>query len=116
MGRVNTSDLLKDCVKLDGMILEHAVLPVKAGQTAAFEAAFEEATQCITECEGFKKLSLSRCHEQPGNYLLLVEWDSLEDHTEGFRRSEAYDRWKALLHRFYEPFPVVEHFIMVAES
>jgi heme-degrading monooxygenase HmoA len=98
------------------MILEHALLPVKAGQAAAFEAAFQEARHIIAASEGFQRLTLSRCHEQPGNYLLLVEWDSLEDHTEGFRASAAYDRWRSLLHHFYEPFPVVSHFVTVAES
>jgi heme-degrading monooxygenase HmoA len=105
-----------DCAKLYRMILEHAVLPVKAGQAAAFEAAFESARHIIAESKGFQRLTLSRCHEQPDNYLLLVQWDSLEDHTEGFRGSAAYDRWKALLHHFYEPFPVVNHFVTVAES
>jgi heme-degrading monooxygenase HmoA len=104
------------CAKLYRMILEHAVLPVKAGQAAAFEAAFESARHIIAGSKGFQRLTLSRCYEQPDNYLLLVQWDSLEDHTEGFRGSAAYDRWKALLHHFYEPFPVVNHFVTVAES
>lgn len=97
------------------MILEHALLPVKAGQAAAFEEAFEKAKHIIAGSQGFRKLSLSRCHERPGGYLLLVEWDSLDDHTEGFRGSAAYATWKALLHHYYEPFPVVEHFVTVAE-
>ena len=62
---------------------------------------------------GFRNLSLSRCLERPGGYLLLVEWDRLEDHTEGFRGSPAYADWRALLHSFYDPFPVVEHYVSV---
>ena len=42
--------------------------------------------------------------------MLLVEWETLEDHTVGFRGSKEYDEWRRLLHDFYEPFPVVEHF------
>lgn len=102
-------------VKLDFMILEHALLPVKAGQAAAFENAFEKAKHIIAESKGFRRLTLSRCHERPCDYLLLVEWDSLEDHTQGFRRSDAYDSWKALLHHFYEPLPAVDHFAVVEE-
>jgi len=45
--------------------------------------------------------------------MLLVEWDSIEAHTEGFRGSEDYAQWRALLHHFYDPFPVVEHFLQV---
>ncbi|MDQ1564954.1 MAG: hypothetical protein QOI14_1905 [Actinomycetota bacterium] len=48
--------------------------------------------------------------ESPNLYLLLVEWDSVEAHTDGFRTSPEYESWKALLHHFYDPFPVVEHF------
>jgi heme-degrading monooxygenase HmoA len=51
--------------------------------------------------------------EADDRYLLLVWWDSLESHTEGFRQSPAYQRWRALLHRFYDPFPTVEHYVVV---
>ena len=43
-------------------------------------------------------------------YILLIFWDRLEDHTQGFRQSEAYQEWKALLHHFYDPFPTVEYY------
>ncbi|HZU78588.1 MAG TPA: antibiotic biosynthesis monooxygenase [Acidimicrobiales bacterium] len=92
------------------MVLEHAVLEVVAGREAAFEEAFAEAKILISSAEGFRSLRLSRCLEQPNRYLLLVEWDRLEDHTEGFRRSAAYGRWRELLHHFYDPFPTVEHY------
>jgi heme-degrading monooxygenase HmoA len=59
---------------------------------------------------GFRNLSLSRSIESPSNYLLLVEWEELEDHTVGFRQSEQYEEWRALLHHFYDPSPIVEHY------
>ena len=59
---------------------------------------------------GFGRLTLSRCRERPSTYLLLVEWDRLQDHTEGFAGSPQYRQWRRLLHGFYEPFPVVEHY------
>lgn len=62
---------------------------------------------------GFRALTLSRCVERSHTYLLLVEWDQLEDHTEGFRNSPQYQEWRNLLHRYYEPFPTVEHFVPV---
>jgi heme-degrading monooxygenase HmoA len=95
------------------VILEHALLPVKPGQEADFERAFATATDIISAVPGFRNLTLSRCLERPGGYLLLVEWDRLEDHTEGFRGSPAYEDWRALLHHFYDPFPVVEHYVEV---
>ena len=95
------------------MILEHALLPVRPGQEADFERAFATAKDIISAVPGFRTLILSRCLERPGGYLLLVEWDRLEDHTEGFRGSPAYEDWRALLHSFYDPFPVVEHYVRV---
>jgi heme-degrading monooxygenase HmoA len=92
------------------MVLELAVLDVRAGQQAAFEAAFREAQPLIASSPGYQRHELRRCVERAGRYLLLVWWDSLEAHTEGFRGSPAYARWKALLHHFYDPFPVVEHY------
>jgi heme-degrading monooxygenase HmoA len=92
------------------MILEQALLPVKPGQESELEAAFQQAKAIISAMPGFRSLTLSRCIERPETYLLLVEWERLEDHTEGFRGSAEYQQWRSLLHHFYEPFPSVEHF------
>jgi heme-degrading monooxygenase HmoA len=92
------------------VILEHALLSVEDGEQDAFEAAFGQATELIAGMPGFGRLTLSRCLERANTYLLLVEWGRLEDHTRGFRGSPQYQEWRALLHRFYEPFPTVEHF------
>ncbi len=96
------------------MITEHALLPVVAGQEADFEDAFAQARPLISAMPGFRGLSLSRSVESPGVYLLLVEWERIEDHTVGFRGSAEYQQWKALLHHFYSPFPTVEHFTPVS--
>jgi heme-degrading monooxygenase HmoA len=95
------------------VILEHALLPVKPDQEADFERAFATATDIISAMPGFRRLRLTRCLERPGVYLLLVEWDRLEDHTVGFRESAEYQRWRSLLHPFYDPIPVVEHYATV---
>lgn len=92
------------------MILEHATLDVTPGQEAAFEVAFRRAKAIIAGAEGCSSVVLHRCVEHANRYLLLVEWDRLEDHTDGFRASPAYEEWRELLHHFYDPFPVVEHF------
>lgn len=83
------------------------------GEEADFEAAFEQARPLISSQAGFRSLSLSRSIESPNHYLLLVEWDNIEAHTDGFRGSSEYQDWKQLLHHFYEPFPTVEHFTAI---
>lgn len=95
------------------MILEQAILSVRPGHESEFETAFAQARRIIEGMPGFLSLRLARGIESTSNYLLLVEWNSLEDHTEGFRQSPEYLRWKELLHHFYDPFPVVEHFAEV---
>lgn len=92
------------------MILEVAILNVRPGQTAEFEAAFREAEQYIASIPGYISHQLKQCVENSDRYLLLVEWRSLEDHTVGFRQSPQYQEWKRLLHHFYDPFPTVEHY------
>jgi heme-degrading monooxygenase HmoA len=98
------------------VILEHALLTVDSGRRPDFEAAFAQAKGLIAAMPGFRRLSLSRCLERDDRYLLLVEWDRLEDHTVGFRGSADYQQWRALLHHFYDPFPVVEHYTIVLEA
>jgi heme-degrading monooxygenase HmoA len=95
------------------MVLEVAILDVRRGQGEAFEAAFREARGLIAAMPGHQRHELRRCLETPDRYLLLVWWDTLESHTEGFRKSPHYERWRTLLHPFYDPFPVVEHYAQV---
>ncbi len=95
------------------MILESAILPVISGQEAEFEAAFKQASAIIRGAKGYISHELHHCIESPGKYLLLVRWETLEDHTVGFRESEQYQEWKRLLHHYYSPFPIVEHYRQV---
>ncbi|MDC1287309.1 antibiotic biosynthesis monooxygenase [Gammaproteobacteria bacterium] len=92
------------------MILEVAMLDVKLGEEAEFEAAFEQAQKIISSMSGYISHQLQRCLETPNKYVLLVNWQTLEDHTKGFRESDEYQEWRALLHHFYDPFPTVEHY------
>ena len=92
------------------MILEQAILNVKPGETAAYEAALKQALPLIAVTPGFIRFAVRPCLEKAGCYLLLVEWKKLEDHTAGFRGSERYVKWKDILHPFYAPFPEVLHF------
>jgi heme-degrading monooxygenase HmoA len=95
------------------VILEVAMLDVRPGQEDAFEDAFAKASSIISSMPGYLSHDLQRCIEQPSRYLLQVRWETLEDHTVGFRGSPDYQEWKALLHHFYDPFPTVEHFTPV---
>jgi heme-degrading monooxygenase HmoA len=95
------------------MILEVAVLNVRPGAGAAFEGAFEQAQAIIASIPGYRSHQLHRCLESNDKYLLLVQWERLEDHVVGFRESNRYQDWKRLLHHFYDPFPTVEHYSLV---
>jgi heme-degrading monooxygenase HmoA len=92
------------------MILEVAILNVKPGQEPAFEQAFATAKAVIAAAKGFRGLELRRCMETQNRYALHVNWETLEDHTVGFRRSDAFGEWRKLLVPFYETLPAVEHY------
>ena len=92
------------------MILEVAILDVIPGEEDNFERAFQKAQEIITSINGYISHELQRCIEKSNRYILLVKWETLEDHTEGFRKSDKYNQWKTLLHHFYDPFPIVEHY------
>ncbi len=98
------------------MILEAASLSVKAGESEAFEAAFRVAQAIIASMPGYRSHELQRCIEREGQYLLLVRWDSVAAHEEGFRKSPEYQKWRKLLHHFYDPFPTVHHYETVESN
>jgi len=95
------------------MVLEVAILNVRPGAAERFEAAFREAQAILAASRGYQRHELRRCVEAVDRYLLLVWWDTLESHAQGFRGSPAYARWRELLHHFYDPFPTVEHYLPV---
>ena len=92
------------------MILEVATLQIKSAQTAAFEQAFAQAQRIIASMPGYLGHELQRCVEDDHQYVLLVRWNTLQDHTVGFRGSPEYQQWRTLLHHFYDPFPTVLHY------
>ena len=98
------------------MILEVVILDVIPGQEKDFEAAFAKASTIISSMSGYVSHQLQRCLERQNRYILLVNWETLEAHTVGFRGSAEYQEWKKLLHHFYDPFPSVEHYKLIFEN
>lgn len=92
------------------MILEVAILNLKNGRSNEFEKAFEKAQLIISSMKGYISHQLKKCIEKKDKYILLVHWETIEDHEIGFRKSKKYQEWKQLLHHFYDPFPTVEHY------
>jgi len=85
------------CGRLGVMVLEIAVFTVKPGQADAFAAAYAQARRFIEAAAGCRSVRMTRGVEDPDRFTLLVEWQTLEDHVEGFRGSEAFAQWRALI-------------------
>ena len=92
------------------MILEVAILNIRKGLSEDFETSFEKAKSIISSMKGYMSHELKKCIEEKDKYILLVNWETFEDHEIGFRKSKEYQEWKSLLHHFYEPFPIVQHY------
>ncbi|GGG05886.1 antibiotic biosynthesis monooxygenase family protein [Paenibacillus aceti] len=95
------------------MILEVAHLQVKPGTINDFESSFRQASKIISQMRGYLGHELHKCVETENKYILLVKWHSITDHEVGFRQSPCYEEWKALLHHYYDPFPLVEHYVQI---
>lgn len=92
------------------MVLEHALIDIRPGTGEAFESTLAEARHVIAACSGFISLRLQRGVEYEDRYLLLVEWETLDDHTVGFRESPAFVAWRRLIGPFFASPPEVVHF------
>ncbi|HEX3660192.1 MAG TPA: antibiotic biosynthesis monooxygenase [Acidobacteriaceae bacterium] len=97
------------------MILEIAMLKVNAGQEPAFEAAMTKAAPVIAGSPGYRAHQLQRCVETPGRYMLLVQWETIEAHTVGFRQSPAFGEWRQIIGSYFAEPPVVEHYERVLQ-
>lgn len=99
------------------MILELADIRIHPGQNAAFEEAIQRGLRTVIGgAEGFQGYKVNKGIESPERYILQIFWDSLEDHTVGFRQSDAFTQWRAIVGPFFAGPPVVEHFDLVAKS
>jgi heme-degrading monooxygenase HmoA len=99
------------------MILEVADIRVPEGMQSEFEAAVRHGLDTVlSRSSGFDSYEIRRCIESPDRYLLLIRWNTLEDHTVGFRQSPAYEQWSAIVRPFFAAPPHVEHFDLVAAS
>jgi heme-degrading monooxygenase HmoA len=96
------------------MIVELALLTISAGREAEFEAVFPIAISVLAKSKGYLAHELRRSVETPNRYALRIEWETLEDHTVGFRTSPAYAQWRAHVGPFFGGPAVVEHFEPVA--
>ena len=99
------------------MILEIADIRIPAGQNAAFEEAIERGLTTVACLSGgFQGYKVNRGIESPQRYILQIFWDTLEDHTVGFRQSPLFAEWRAIVGPFFDGPPTVEHFDLVTRS
>jgi len=92
------------------MVLEHALITVRPDAHEEFQVAVTKAREVISAAPGFRSFALHKCIESPDRYLLLVGWESLEAHTEGFRQSPAFAEWRGHIGPFFDGQPEVDHY------
>lgn len=99
------------------MILELADIRIRPGQNTAFEAAIAHGLgTVISQAKGFRGFKVNRGIESGQRYILQIFWDTLEDHTVGFRESPLFTQWRAIVGPFFDGPPTVEHFELVTRS
>ena len=99
------------------MVLELADIRIQAGQNAAFEQAIARGLKTvIANAGGFRGFTVHHGIESPQRYVLQIQWDTLEDHTVGFRQSPLFTEWRAIVGPFFDGPPTVEHFDLVTKS
>ena len=91
------------------MIFEIAQIEVKPGMEAAFETGVQNAAPLFKRAKGCKGMALQRSHEKPQRYRLVVQWDTLENHTVDFRGSPDFQEWRKLVGHCFAAPPEVEH-------
>jgi heme-degrading monooxygenase HmoA len=99
------------------MILEIAEIRIPPGKQAEFDEAIQHGlATVISKAKGVRGYRVNKCIESPERYVLHVFWDTLEDHTVGFREGPLFPQWRAIVGPFFAAPPLVEHFTLVAQS
>jgi quinol monooxygenase YgiN len=90
------------------MITEIATLTIDSENAAAFEAAVAQARPVFQSAKGCHSMALERIIEQPAEYRLLVQWDSVDAHM-AFRDTPEFQIWRNLAGPFFVGAPNVVH-------
>ena len=99
------------------MILEIADIRIAPGKQAEFEAAIQHGVETVaSKAKGFRGYEVNKGVESPERYILMIYWDTLENHTVDFRQGPLFPQWRALVGPFFTAPPMVEHFTLVAKS
>jgi len=99
------------------MILELADIRIQAGRQAEFDEAIQRGLNTvIAQAKGMRGYKVNKCIETPERYVLQIFWETLEDHTVGFREGPLFAQWRAIVGPFFAAPPVVEHFTLLAKS
>ena len=99
------------------MILELADIRIQPGKQAEFDAAIQRGVeQVIAKAKGFRGYKINKGIEPPERYLLMIFWETLENHTIDFRQSPAFQEWRAIVGPYVAAPPAVEHFTLLAKS
>ena len=99
------------------MILELADIRIPPGKGAEFDTAIIRGVETvISKARGFRGYKVNRGIESPERYVLMIFWDTVENHTVDFRGSPAFQDWRAIVGPYFAGPPVVEHFSLVGES
>ncbi|WP_396433226.1 antibiotic biosynthesis monooxygenase family protein [Limnohabitans sp.] len=99
------------------MILELADIRIHPGQQAEFEKAIERGLISVaSRAKGYRGAKVNRCIENPERFVLQIFWDTLEDHTVGFRESALFTEWRAIVGPFFAEPPHVAHFELTYTS
>ena len=99
------------------MILEIADMRIQPGQQASFEEAVQRGlSTVIAKARGCRGWKVNHGIESPERYVLMIFWDTLEDHTVAFRQGPLFTEWRAIVGPFFAQPPQVEHFSLVGKS
>jgi heme-degrading monooxygenase HmoA len=92
------------------MILEIATFDIKEDKITEFREVIEPAKEIIRQSKGFVSIEFRQCIEKPTQFLAFIQWQTLEDHTVGFRESTLFIEWRAILSPFFNSAPVALHY------
>jgi heme-degrading monooxygenase HmoA len=99
------------------MILEIADIRIPPGKADEFDAAIQRGIETVaSKAKGFRGYKVNRGIESPQRYILMIYWETLENHTVDFRQGPLFAQWRAIVGPYFAAPPVVEHFELVAKS
>jgi len=98
------------------VIVEYIRYKIDPSRNGEFEDAYRNAGVFLDGSPHCERWEVARCVDEPDKQIVRIEWDSVEGHLQGFRRSPEFRPFLEATGPFYNDIEEMTHYEVTANG